>query len=57
MGGERNSIFDLNIFLCVDQVNLGSDFENDGKTDVLSFRFCSFKTEDETTSFRLVVLV
>ena len=35
---------------------LGSVFENDGKNDVLSFRFRFFKTENETTSFRLVVL-
>ena len=34
---------------------LGSVFENDGKNDVLSGFFRLFKTENETTSFRLVV--
>ena len=48
--------FYLNIFECVDQVVLGSVFENNGKNDVLSFRFF-FSKRKTKKSFRLVVLV
>ena len=44
------------IKLIVLHVVLGRVFENDGKNHVLSFRFRFFKTQNETTSFRLVVL-
>ena len=41
--------FYLNIFVCVDQVVLGSVFENDRKNEVLLFRFFGTETKQQVS--------